>query len=158
MKKLMNNSVIVVVLLIASSFIMACNFADKKEEGQLPAGEDSEGQIMMNEEGQNHENMRDAMQTDDWNSYKKESEMRLKRNEEQIAALRTTDQRSKNYSDTQYDNMLSDLESKNKESQEKMENYTYSNDSDLTEFKKEFNQDLDNLEAAVTNLNVEDKD
>lgn len=154
----MNISVIVVVLLIASSFIMGCNFADKKEEGQMPAGEDSEGQIMMHEEGQTHENMQDAMQTDDWNSYKKESEIRLNRNEKQIAELRSTDQRSKNYSDTQYDNMLEDLESKNKESQEKMENYTYSNDSDLTEFKREFNQDLDDLETAITNLNVEDED
>jgi hypothetical protein len=158
MKNLMNTSTMVVILLIASSFLMACNFANKKEDGLLPVEHGEERQLMMHEEGQTHEDMQSAMQTEDWSSYKNESEIRLQNNETLIAELRSTDQKPENYSDTKFDKMLADLEFRNKECQNKMANYTYSTDSHLAEFKSEFNQDLDDLSTALSNLSVDDKD
>ena len=154
----MNTSAVVVILLIASSFLMACNFSNKKEEGLHPVEDGGEGQIMMHEEGQTHEDMQNAMQTEDWSSFKNESEIRLQNNEKLIAELRSTDQKPENISDTKFDKMVADLEFRNKECQNKMAKYTYSTDSHLAEFKSEFNQDLDELGTALSNLNVDARD
>jgi hypothetical protein len=158
MKNIMKSSVIVVILLIACSFIMACDFNNKKEEGPIPAGDGGDGDMMMQEDGQTHDNMQNTMQMEDWNSYKNESGIRLQNNEKLIAELRSTNQIPENVSDIQFDKMLADLELKNKVCQEKMANYSYSTDSHLTEFKSEFNQDLDELETSISNLNNENKD
>lgn len=154
----MKSSVIVVILLIASSFIMACDFTNKKEEGQITAEDGSDSEMIMHEDGQAHDAMQNTVQMEDFNSYKNESGMRLENNEKLIAELRSADQMPENVSDTQFDKMLADLELKNKECQEKMADYTYSTDSHLTEFKSEFDQDLDELETSISNLSVESKD
>jgi len=154
----MKSSVIVVIILTASTFIMACDFTNKKEEGQITTGDGSDSEMIMHEDGQTHNDMQNTMQMEDFNSYKNESGIRLQNNEKLIAELRSTDQMPENVSDTQFDKMLADLEMKNKECQQKMANYTYSTDSHLTEFKSEFDQDLDELETSITNLSVENED
>jgi len=93
---------------------------------------------------------------EDWKKFKSEAESKIKDNETRIAEHREKMKKSGKTMDAMHEKKIANLEEKNKELKQKLDNYETSQ-SNWESFKTEFNHDMDELAAAFKGLTVDDK-
>ncbi|MES2779513.1 MAG: hypothetical protein V4651_06395 [Bacteroidota bacterium] len=142
----MKNSILTIVTAgtIAATIISGCNSPATKVEN---AKEDlKEARQELSQE------QKDSVA--DYTAFKKESEERIARNEQIIAAFKdrmVTDKRQLQKADQQ---MIDKLEQRNIDMRKKMEDYRTDGKDNWEAFKREFSHDMDDLGASIKNLTV----
>jgi hypothetical protein len=96
--------------------------------------------------------------SDEWLTFKIESEIEIQVNEEKIAAFKERMEKTGSKIKTNYDKELSNLEETNKELEKTLVNYKNGGGNAWNDFKTGFNNELDKLDKAVNNLTADNSE
>lgn len=89
----------------------------------------------------------------EWKTFRQESEVKIKDNENRIAELRSSIKESGRDIDAAYEKNIDALEQRSKNIRNKMETYAYDNNMNSWDtFKREFNRDMDEIRKAFKDL------
>jgi hypothetical protein len=102
------------------------------------------------------EELKKAVNAQDWMMFKKASEFKIRDNDIRIAELKVKMQRRGKQPDPVYKKKLNNLENVNLEMKKKLEVYV-GNKNEWNSYKREFTYDLDKLGRTLTNLMVENE-
>lgn len=97
--------------------------------------------------------MQQAIISDEWNAFRKESLEKIRSNEMRIAELNVQLNKPGTKLDTLYKKRFQSLEKQNNEMKTRLEVYS-KNQSDWENFKRGYNQDMDELLKALKDLSV----
>ena len=94
----------------------------------------------------------------DYQNFKKESEVRILKNEKSLADLKLEVSKADVKKKADCEKILADLNQKNVDLKKRLVDYDPKGDIKLASFKTEFNNDLDALEKELENFTVENKE
>jgi len=89
--------------------------------------------------------------------YRTETEKEIATNDSIIAAFKVEMKKEKAESNAEYEQELADLEQRNIDMKNKMDNYNGEGEDKWEAFKKEFSRDIDELGDAFKNLTTKDE-
>jgi len=84
--------------------------------------------------------------------FKLESDHRIEKNNQQIENLRITAKDMKKEARLEYERTIADLEARNLELKKKLDAYSEEGNEKWESFKREFNEDMNNLGQAFENI------
>lgn len=90
----------------------------------------------------------------EYQSFKKESELKIKDNEKSIADLKLKSDKVEAKNKATYQDKIRELEAKNAKLKSNLENYKEDGAAKWTSFKTEFNRDMNELGKAIKDLTV----
>ncbi len=90
--------------------------------------------------------------SDDWQKFKSESELKIKDNENSIAAFKEKMKKSGKKIKVKYNIEIANLEKTNRQMKKKLEEYKNDGKNAWEDFKTGFNNDMDKLGKAVKDL------
>ena len=140
---------------MAGTIFTSCQSSDNR---------DGDNHGMMNEAKQDMNAMLDDIDsdmpkmatTDEWNTFKLESELKINDNEIRIKELTKKMNKPGTILDPLYAKKIENIEQKNKDLRVKLDTYE-TNQSDWETFKREFNHDMNELGKAFKDLTVDNK-
>ncbi|MBK9636409.1 MAG: hypothetical protein IPO63_00770 [Bacteroidetes bacterium] len=145
----------IVAMLMTGTIITGCQSPKKKEENADAKVQDAITEL--NEaEKEAAEIAKKTAETEEWKTFKVESQEKIRKNEERIAELKVKKQKSGKLLDPLYEKRIETLEQKNKELNAKLNTYE-KEPSDWETFKREFNHDIDELGQALKDFTVDNK-
>jgi ribosome-binding protein aMBF1 (putative translation factor) len=95
---------------------------------------------------------------EEWNAFKTESEMQIDENEVRIAELKAALNAPGAAQDYEYEKKINILEASNQDLESRMLNYENDQGRDWDTFKREFNNDMNNLGQAFKSLVVKNEE
>jgi chromosome segregation ATPase len=129
-----------------------CQSSTQKQEAAQAKVKDARQDL--NEAQKNaNEVAQKAATAEEWKTFKRESELKIKNNEIRIAELKIKLKNPGEIFDALYENKIIKLEQQNKDVKAKLEAYEKSQ-SNWESFKREFNHDMDELGKALKDLTV----
>jgi septal ring factor EnvC (AmiA/AmiB activator) len=142
----MNNNILLIAItaFTAGTFLLSCDRKKMEKTSESINQQLSEDSLKFVEE---------------WESFKKTSEEKIKAREEEIQALRLKIKESNQETKEKYQQKIDTLEKKNNELKKKLSDYASESNSNAKkrwyEFKREFNHDMDELGRAFKDLTVD---
>lgn len=127
---------------------------EKKQEAQEDLQEAREDLAEAQKEVS--DSIRRAATAEEYQAFKTEAEVKIKKNNERIAELRVKHSKPGKALDEYYESRISALEKRNRELREELDSYDRSR-TDWEEFKREFNHDMNELGKAIEDLFVDNK-
>lgn len=91
-----------------------------------------------------------------WDTFKRESALRVSDNNKRIAELKAKMLVKGSEFDQTYTQRITALEEKNKELDMSLQTFENTNNSDWEAFRISFNQGMDDLGTAITNIDIKD--
>jgi len=147
-------------LAVAATFIAGTIFtncqspADKVDDAKANV-KDAKQDLNEAQKDANAEAQKTAA-AEEWRMFKADAEMKIKRNEDDIADLRAKMKSSGKKLSAAYAKSIDEIELKNKDIKSKLDGYD-KNQSNWESFKREFNHDMDELGKAMKDLTVDNK-
>lgn len=146
---------VVTTSLIAGSLLSGCQSATQKEEAAREKLQDATREL---EDLQNEQNSeaQSVATAEEWKLFKTESELKIRNNEIRIAELKIQMKKPGKTFDAIYAKRIEIMEQRNKDLQARIDAYETSQ-SDWEAFKREFNQDMDELGQAFKDFTIDNK-
>lgn len=133
----------------------ACQSSAQKEEAAKDNVEDAKQDLKDVQDNTKAENQK-AVSAEEWDTFKKESEIKIRDNNIRIAELKLKMKKPGKVMNVVYSTKIDNLEQKNQDLQTRMDTYQKSQ-SDWASFKHEFNNDMDELGRALKDFTVDNK-
>jgi hypothetical protein len=147
--------IFVTTVLIAVTIFTGCQSPSEREASAEAKLQSAEIEL---EAAQKDETAQKAATAEEWELFKKETDLKIKKNEISIAELRIKISKPGTTFDGLYEKRINSIELKNKSLKARMESYEKSkSQSDWGKFKHEFNTDLDELGKALSDFTIENK-
>lgn len=144
---------LIITMLMAGTIFTGCQSPAQKEEAAEAKLQNAEKNF---EEAQNDAEAQKVATAAEWEIFKSETNLTIKKNEISIAQLKIKIKKPGKTLDALYAKRIDTLEQKNKELKTRMESYEKSQ-SDWEIFKREFNHDMDELGKALEDLTIDNK-
>lgn len=138
-------------MLVASAFTMTTTFSQEPDKKTVKAKEDLQEQKL--DVVVAKQDLADA-QLSDYTSFKGESELRIKKNQESINDLKIKVLKNDQKFRTENQKRISVLEQKNINMQTKMNDYVNESPEKWNAFKARFSQDMDELEKELKDFTL----
>jgi len=140
----------IISLILVSSFISAavltgCSPSTSREEAAQAELKQAKNELV---EAQR------AANASEWQTFKDESEIKIKDNEIRIASLKLKINNSGKALDKLYQEKVDALEVQNKALEAKMNDYEKTGKNNWQSFKREFNHDMDELGNAMKDITI----
>jgi regulator of protease activity HflC (stomatin/prohibitin superfamily) len=146
-------SLTVAAILLAIGVFMRCESSVQKEDDAQAKVLEAEQEL---EAAQNTAKAQQAVSVEEWEIFKRESELKIKKNELRIAEIKIKMNKPGKTLDAIYAKRIETLEQKNKALKVIMETYVNS-PSDWESFKSEFSHDINELGEALKDITVDNK-
>lgn len=144
-------------LLLLGTMFISCQSAAKKEEVAQEKLQDAKQDLKEVQQEVKEEEAETKAQTkasaEEWEVFKKETELKIAANEIRIAELKIQIKKSGKTFDALYAQKIELLENKNKKLRTEITSYE-SSQTDWEAFKRQFNSDLDELREALNEVNI----
>jgi hypothetical protein len=88
----------------------------------------------------------------DWQKFKTESEQQIKVNEDRIDSLKEKRKKADTKATVKFKKAVAELDQRNRDLKQKLEDYKDERESKWEEFKTNFNQDMDSIGKTMTDL------
>ena len=137
-----------VLACIISAGMISCSLSPKQHAEKVEAAQEKVDQATTDL----NQSVIDS--NNEYVKYKMESEEKLKANELKIANLKAKTRAQNQAMRDNYEKKLNELELKNAKLRENMQNYKEGNPTDWDKFKTDFNNDMNELGKAITNINL----
>lgn len=144
---------LIITMLMAGTIFTGCQSPAQKEEAAEAKLQNAEKNL---EAAQNDAEAQKVATAAEWEIFKSETNLTIKKNEISIAQLKIKIKKPGKALDALYAKRIDTLEQKNKELKTRMESYEKSQ-SDWEIFKREFNHDMDELGKALEDLTIDNK-
>lgn len=141
----------VACILTASTFLMGCKTAAQKSETKRENVVEARADLEL---AQEEVTIQNAVNAEEWKTFKEESKIRILDNNKRIAELRTEMDEPGSDHDENYAKRISSLEQKNKDLDISIETFENSKSSDWQIFKRDFNQGMDEIGKAIKGMVV----
>jgi F0F1-type ATP synthase membrane subunit b/b' len=147
----MRTKIIIIVTLtfIAGTVIIGCDSSGKKVADAQGNVQTSFGNV---EKAKNDFSQVIKDSTNNYQKFKKESEERIGKYEKEIAELKVKIANEKKDGISDYEKIISDLEQKTIIMKKDLKEYREDGKADWKSFKTNFNNNMDNLGIAISNL------
>jgi regulator of protease activity HflC (stomatin/prohibitin superfamily) len=131
-----------VITFIAGSMFSACQTSAQKVESARIAAEEAQ------------QNLAEAQQDSisEYKQFKKDAEEKIVGYDKRIADLKARIVNEKKVNKAKYEKKLAELEKKNSETKKKLAEYKETSKEEWTNFKTEFNRDMDEMGTAIENF------
>ena len=140
---------------IAGTVIVGCKESSKKEEAAQENVQDARADL--DDAKEELSEARRAATEQEWKAFKESTNATIAKNEIRIAEMKADLKKTGKNIDTEYSKKIQELEEKNKEIKNKLETYKNDANSDWQSFKKEFNDDVNDLGTSLKNFTVKNK-
>lgn len=152
----MKNSIFILttvsVLAVGTMFI-GCKTAAQKNVAKKENVIDAKADLKT---AQNEVKIQKAVNAEEWTSFKAESKIRVADNNTRIAELKAKSNQPGSAKDEMLAKRIAALEEKNRAMDISLETFENSKSSDWQSFKRDFNQNLDDLGKALKSIVVND--
>jgi chromosome segregation ATPase len=144
-----------IAMLIASGSFIGCQSPTEKKEAAEKDLQEAKQDVR---EAQQEvvDSLHRAATAAEYEAFKADAQLKIKKNNDRIAELRVKRSKPGKAMDEYYETRIVALEKRNKELKEEIDSYDR-NRSDWSEFKREFNHDMDELGKAIDDLFVDNK-
>ena len=140
---------------IAGTVLVGCKESSKKEEAAQENVQDARADLDHAKEELSE--AKRAATEQEWKAFKESTNATIAKNEIRIAEMKADLKKTGKNIDTEYSKKIQELEEKNKEIKNKLETYKNDANSDWQSFKKEFNDDVNDLGTSLKNFTVKNK-
>jgi chromosome segregation ATPase len=142
------------MLIVSGSFTGCQSPTEKKADAEKDLQEAKED--LREAQQEVVDSMHRAATVEEYEAFKTDAQVRIKRNEDRIAELRVKKAKPGKALDEYYESRITALEKRNAELRDKINSYDRSR-SDWGSFKQEFNHDMDELGKAIEDLFTDNK-
>lgn len=154
MKKL-NSILAVTVILMAGTVLTSCQTPDQKVDAARDKVQDARQDLnKAQKEAYDAENKQ--IDAEEWKTFKSETEISIKNNELRIAELKVQLEKPGKTFDAIYKQRIETLEQKNKDMRIRLDAYE-KDGTDWETFKREFNNDMNELGKALKDFTIDSK-
>lgn len=140
---------------IAGTVLVGCKESSKKEEAVQENVQDARADL--DDAKEELSEAKRAATEQEWKAFKESTNATIAKNEIRIAEMKADLKKTGKNIDTEYSKKIQELEEKNKEIKNKLETYKNDANSDWQSFKKEFNDDVNDLGTSLKNFTVKNK-
>jgi phosphoenolpyruvate-protein kinase (PTS system EI component) len=134
------------IVVTAGLVVTSCNSPAKKAEKAQENVEEAQQELQQQK----------AATAEEWNEFKSESEVKIKKNEIRIAEIKAKKMKPGQALDSLHQKRIDALEEKNNNLRTKINDYER-NQSDWESFKREFNHDMNEIGKAFEDLTIDNK-
>jgi len=144
-----------IIMLLTGTIFTGCQSPAQKEESAEVKLQAAEAEL---ETAHNESEAQKIATAEEWEVFKSEIDLKIKKNEIRIAELKIQINKPGTTFDALYQKRIESLEQKNKDLKIRMESYEKSqSQSDWGKFKREFNADMDELGQSLKDFTVDSK-
>ena len=140
---------------IDGTVLVGCKESSKKEEAAQENVQDARADL--DDAKEELSEAKRAATEQEWKAFKESTNATIAKNEIRIAEMKADLKKTGKNIDTEYSKKIQELEEKNKEIKNKLETYKNDANSDWQSFKKEFNDDVNDLGTSLKNFTVKNK-
>lgn len=148
-------SLTVSIVFAAGLVVTSCNSPAKKAENAQENVQEAK-QDLSEAKAEAELQQQKAATAEEWTVFKSESELKIKENETRIAEIKAKMMKPGQALDSLYQRRIIALEEKNNNLRLKVNAYE-KNQSDWATFKREFNDDVDEIGEAFQDLKIDNK-
>lgn len=148
-------TIVAVTAFLTGTIFTGCQSPAEKEASAEAKLQSAEIEL---EAAQKEATVQKAATAEEWELFKKETDLKIRKNEISIAELKIKINKPGTTFDELYKKRIDALEQKNKDLKIRMESYEKSkSQSDWGKFKREFNADMNELGKALTDFTNDSK-
>lgn len=143
------------IVVTAGLVVTSCNSPAKKAEKAKENVEETQ-QELREANADAELQQQKAATAEEWNEFKSDSEVKIKKNETRIAEIKAKMMKPGLALDSVYQRRINALEEKNNKLRTKVNDYER-NQSDWESFKREFNHDMEEIGKGFEDLTIDNK-